>query len=730
MTEKFSFDSFFNEVATSASFDRLKEFPPEKYSSLQEHEKELLAKLFVLQADALLEDAVKSAKEKRANQEDVSVCFDPVMAALLQAKELCPHNPNVWYRYAVCCDLRGNVEDFKEACLSFKQAAHLEPNNFDIHFSLATSLMRLGVHYEEAEYLYEALQSCEYAESLLKKSGSEENIPLREKFDFYWQWGLIGYFTGKTSGEPCDYQTAIGAFRKAEELAKKNAGLLEHTETFYDDFASTLLEFAKLVKRDDLFYEAISLYDNFIPAFEKSLHAADKSSDEKEVTNLEKGLASACFHMGSCYANLFYKTHQKTQFDKACQYFQKAYSINPNIIGLYIEGGKVFFVAARVWQDAHLLRSAIEKFTTSLEREELPVELYGQLAEALALLGSHEDRVDLVQDAKDLLIATLKDDEELPELWASLCFTLSTIGRYFVDEKYFTQAIEAAQKGLQHTDTVGTLFHYLGVAKFSLAELNGDLALMQEANSHYEEAAKLEPGTYGYFWNEWGILLLSLSELSRDKTYLKGSEEKFAKAVSMVDAPQAEWLFNWGCTLDFLGDLQDEPAYYEKAIANLQRAYFLDPTFPSICLHLASAYAHLAEVTEDLEAFEKADTTFKEAAEEDNEDDLVWSEWGAMLLNMYELVHDNVLKTDRELLSRAEQCFLKAQALGGLTACYSLACTYCLQGNLQEAMHYFEKAMESSMPPPMEVVFEEEWLEPLRRTSSFQDYIESRPKEI
>ena len=70
-------------------------------------------------------------------------------------------------------------------------------------------------------------------------------------------------------------------------------------------------------------------------------------------------------------------------------------------------------------------------------------------------------------------------------------------------------------------------------------------------------------------------------------------------------------------------------------------------------LHLACAYAHLGELMEDVEMFEKSLAHFEAATQEDPEDDMAWAEWGVSLMHLFELTYDQALKHDTGHLQHA-----------------------------------------------------------------------------
>ena len=155
----------------------------------------------------------------------------------------------------------------------------------------------------------------------------------------------------------------------------------------------------------------------------------------------------------------------------------------------------------------------------------------------------------------------------------------------------------------------------------------------------------------------------------------------------------------------------------------------------------------------DVEAFRKAMLHFQVATLEDPEDDLAWCEWGVALMHFYDLTvtEDETLGSGLQTslldmphmesvsltgsgqpmsaLEHAEHNFLQAILLGNTQSHYNLACLYSLQGNVTDAMSYFEKAVDCADLPPFEVVMQDLWLQNLRNTSSFQNFVQKLAKE-
>ncbi|MDB6081364.1 MAG: hypothetical protein JWO53_636, partial [Chlamydiia bacterium] len=180
---------------------------------------------------------------------------------------------------------------------------------------------------------------------------------------------------------------------------------------------------------------------------------------------------------------------------------------------------------------------------------------------------------------------------------------------------------------------------------------------------------------------------------------------------------------------DFLGDITDDEIYYERAIQALHAAVTADPEFIPARSHLACSYMHLGEVMSDIVAFREACHHFQIVVDQDPEDDLAWSEWGLALMHLVELMHEDGIHTNENLLEQAEGHFLQALFLGNSQASYNLACLYSFQGNVSDALFYFERAVVEEMLPPLEIMKNDGWLKNLRNTDYFKEFLLKAPKD-
>ena len=215
--------------------------------------------------------------------------------------------------------------------------------------------------------------------------------------------------------------------------------------------------------------------------------------------------------------------------------------------------------------------------------------------------------------------------------------------------------------------------------------------------------------------------------MTQEKQWVLHAIQQLEQALKLLgkESAPSEWLYHLGCAYDLLGDQTVQIADYEKSIYYLTRALTAEPPHPYVRFNLAQALSHLGEVTGEPECYEKAFELFRAQGEKDPEDDVVFAEWGLALLSFAELMDDPSLPEKKETVFReAEDRLEWSRRNGNLHATYHLACLHSLQGNLDLSNLFLQKAEAFAVLPPAEELLEDEWLQALRPTPSFQALLE------
>lgn len=666
--------------------------------ALSEEEKKIVAELLVMRAEEEFATAAPLTPSATAH----------VRKSLLLACELAPFDVNIWFGRAAILGLLDddNEEILQEAITCFEMVTRLDEKFFTAWSGWASLLTRLGLIKDDVHLFHQAHEFCAKAESVATPQDLDEDP------EFYWNWGLLLFMIAKYSGEATELNQALKCFQKAKEYGN-------HSDHFYCDYAQVLAEFGLLVNREDLLLEAVELFEKHLP----------NDEEIKELDEHPLHFATCFMYLASAYSYFFTSHLTEAHFLKAQEAFIRVLQLKSDFHQAWLHLGCLFLLAFKRWQKIDLLKACVERLREAYQLESNDPYVISKFAEAMAHLGVYEEVVDHLKFAEYIIETGLSEHPDSIELITALAVLYVCFGRYFEETKYFAAAIEYAEKGLIDDPGHIPLLHTLAQAKFFLSQSLDDTKALKEALQLFQKVSQYEVGNLAHFWNEWGIALVHAADLTQDDAYLVEAEAKFEKAIILQDSVVPEWLFNYGCTLDFLGDLKEDEIYYERAIQALQLAVNADPEFISARTHLACAYMHLGEAMDDVAAFREACHHFQIVIEQDPENDFALGEWGLALMHLAELTHDETIKDTEGLLEQAESQFFKALSLGNTQACYHLACLYSYQGNIADALFYFEKAIEEDMLPPHSILKEDDWLENLRKTDYFQQFLQKAEKE-
>jgi tetratricopeptide (TPR) repeat protein len=157
------------------------------------------------------------------------------------------------------------------------------------------------------------------------------------------------------------------------------------------------------------------------------------------------------------------------------------------------------------------------------------------------------------------------------------------------------------------------------------------------------------------------------------------------------------------------------------------KAFEKKPTELHIRYHLGLALSHLGELTLNADCLTQAVELLESVAKIEQEDENVFCDLGYALLNLSELIFDSRHPEEGETKRReAEKALIRAAELGSGDACYHLACLYSLSGFYEASMHYLKKTEEAGQLPSKEDMEHDEWLEGVRSTEAFQDFLKTQ----
>jgi tetratricopeptide (TPR) repeat protein len=182
-----------------------------------------------------------------------------------------------------------------------------------------------------------------------------------------------------------------------------------------------------------------------------------------------------------------------------------------------------------------------------------------------------------------------------------------------------------------------------------------------------------------------------------------------------------EWLFEYACALHLLGEYSGDAKDFARAIEVFSHVLLIDPDYPNIHLRTADSHVQMGICTCESEPYKRALHHFRLAARQKEEHDELWLEWGICLIHLAHHTFD--VEFMDQLYLAAEQKLLRAGQLGNPHAHYYLACLYSILGETDRAMGLISKAFSMRSLPPLEELLEDEWLENLRETESFMQFL-------
>ena len=516
---------------------------------------------------------------------------------------------------------------------------------------------------------------------------------------------MIHSFLGRLHGEAVDLKKALNKFSIAASLG------LNDTD-FWEQYGHVTCELGSLINNPESLLDGKVYFEN----------AVQVDSDN----------GSAWLSLALCYQKLYEVYAKQEYFLGGCEIFEKAQSYNPQEVQLWSRWGVLLFQYGRATFDTAKIEGAFEKLRVAHECEPDNPFILGKWAEAELVYGIYNERIDHLRLAEARIIACLKLQDDNSEAWYVYGTCLNEMGRYFSDAGYYVQAIEKFQYGLFLSAKDPMMAQGISLAYYSLGEMKNDPSLIELSILYSEKALEDSKIAAPQLYNDVGVSLMKMAELTSDKSYLEAALEKFEVALEHFseenpESYDSEWLYNYGCALDFIGDFSEDAKHYEKAILWLTKFLQIDPGYLHAHYNLASAYSHLGELVGDIDCFHKAIEHYQKFLKEDNEDEVVWNDYGLTLLNLADLLHDPSLPDlSNACFAQAEEKFLHAASLGNSSAFYNLACLYSLTGHYAQAIHYMEKAEQQRALPTLEEIMEDEWLEQLLHTPEFRAFLANR----
>jgi len=675
-------EKLLHEILAVGAFERLAPFQEEsRWESMNLNERTLLAILFITQGEKQLRNGNSQALE-----------------SFSRAMKVAPKNAIVLFRLAMAyATQNSNVRCLTTACNLLKEAVEIESDLCEAWSNWGCILMRMAVLQGDSQLCVEADQKFSSAEKCMHKLNQVKGAEL------YWQWGLCLFIMARLSGEAYDFQAALEKYRIAAEKGVRDA-------EFWNDYGNAISELAILIGRGELFLEAIELYRNAV--------------------KISPDFVEGWYHLGCSCQRIFEFTKDEVYFNFANECFSKVAELNPNHVGLWLNWGQLLIENGKVRHDVDQMHASLEKFGRANACEPDHPFILGKWAEAQMLYGACTERIDLLREAEERIIHSLEIHPDDPSAWCIYGTCLTELGRYFEDEKYYEQAIEKFRYGLTLNDGHPLLWYGLALAHYALGEMRYELQAIEQCLSCCTKVHQHGGYLFPQFWNDWGVAFMELAEMTHDQSAIESAIEKFEKALDRKGistekrVPDPEWIYNYGCALDYLGTLTGDSQAHEKAIVELSLLVQQDSSYTEARYSLARALSHLGSLTDDVECFRKSIEHYSVLVTQDNEDEDVWGEWGLTLINLVQLIDDETDPSEtNKLYELAEEKLTHAIALGSITSFYQLACLYSLMGNFTAAMHFIERSEIAGSLPSVDDIMHDDWLEGLRQTNDFRNFI-------
>lgn len=662
-------------------------------------------------------------------------CFD-------EALRLDPNNANMYFEQGLAlfeyCEKYKMTKTLLMASKKFKRATMLVPHYFEAWHIWTKTLFKLGMTCKEHHYFQEAQKKALCAITLSPQQAPDILA------DLHWKLGAIFVHLALHSGEALDLHQAINAFYQAQSVH-------QHLPIeYWKDYATACYLFAEQINDAHFHLKAIaciknalalspnaydcwhllarifqSLYfqthdeDHFIKAEDAYAQAATLVSDSSILpshVHLDFSIKSNTEFDGTLNESCSARTHSSTGKDKnACQIQE------PNPACIWFDWAEFLCLSSRRICNIKRLHSCVEKCQRAIlcnPNTAHLIEIQAIWIEALALLGSETERLDLLFEAQNRITEVIETAEHHPAIWYAFGAVLKAFGDYFNDFDYYTQAIEKFQAGLSIDRTCHAHWRAIAHIYTLLAELGGEKEDCERSIRFFQKAIDLQPCTF--YIIDYAIALSKLGEMTHEQQWLEAASLEFERALALQKNAlylHPNWLLHYACCLDALGDFQEEDAYYLRAIEIFSHVLMIDPDCYTAHHRLALSLSHLGEVSNEIEHFHRAIRHLRIAAKHDPENDSIVLDYATILIN---IAHRNCIASQADQLYKdAEQELWNAIRLGNAQGYYLLACLYSLMDQCEKSMSCLYRATHFDILPSIDEMLQDEWLDNLRATGEF-----------
>jgi predicted Zn-dependent protease len=647
--------------------------------------------------DHLTDDQKKELAIQTLSQGELALLQGNLGALSLfeTASQLDPQNSQIWFRQGLAFFEYGSEEGKEKALLlaskHFKITTQLDHNFFDAWVAWGNVLLQLGRFHEEHHFHLEA--QSKYQKALRIAEGQPKEVLA----ELYWDYGIVWTELAIHSGEALDLHLATQAFQNSLDRQPNPPS------EFWNDFGNAYLQLGLLINDQRHLLHAVEIL-------------------QKAITALPTYFDGLC-SLGEAFTQLYLNTMDERYASKASDCYSRATRISPKNAQGWLDWAQLLAETGRLNKNAKSLLLSVEKCARAASLDPKDNTIIAQWVESLSCLGALTGRVDLINEAEQKIIKATEQFPDDPDLWYAHGICLMAFARYYEDPEYDDMAVEKLQYGLSIDRTSAELWHALGLAHKHCADLTDEEPMIERAARFLSKAMELKPSCPSLTYDT-ASSYLHYSEALDDLTSLEQAITLFESLVqnhrgALLHHP--EWLFEYAAALEWMADYTGEEKDLFRAIEVFSHVILIDPDYPKIHLRIALCYVQISHLGGDSEFYKRALHYFRLAARQDEENDTLWLEWGLCLIH---LAHHTI---DTEFMDQlyldAEQKISRAGTLGNSTAYYHLACLYSILGQTHESMSFIHKALTARALPPLEELLEDEWLDNLRATEAFSQFL-------
>jgi len=609
--------------------------------------------------------------------------------------KLDPTNPKLFYEIGLALfefgSRKGREKNLLKAARAFKGATKLKPDYFEAYRTWGNALYLLGKTTQEHHYFQKSLHQYEEA---LKHSAAQ---PVDTLADLKWDIGLVLVQIGNQSGEALDLKRALSSF---DEAAKECDKL---PIEFWQDYGQCTISLSQRL--------------NDLPLFQRGIDYL------KNAVSIELDSFESWFKLASHLTKLYAITLDDDTFSEANECFTTAAGLSMQDPNLWEHWAELLKLSGQVCKDPKKLSCAIDKCKVGLMLKKEGVDLLLILAEALALRGQLLDDLPQIYEAQNKLQDAIDRLDHLPKFYASYGLVLEALSGYFDDLDLTFQAIEKYQQGLSLNRTFDRLWFAMGLAYQRVGHKEDSIDDLQLSERFLKKAIALKPDLLAHI--ELARTYTYLAELSDDQELAASAVSHFEYAFSFQQHAiylHPDWYFDYALALDLHADYEDSTELFQKAHEILNNVLMVDPDFPLIHHRLALVLGHFADASKDHEIFALALHHYRLATLRDSENDAILLDYGVTCINFAKHLADE--EQTHFYYGVAQQRLTDSAKLGNGHAHYQLGCLFALNGEIDKALVFIEKADRLDALPSLEELHADEWLDNLRSHEPFINLIE------